>query len=213
MRIPNEVIFAILRIIKRGNPGDLYYEAYKGHLGKRGETFYDIYHFNWEWAISHKPKSILEIGTRTGISLCQLLSGYIDHSVIQRVVCCDLFNDGFISPELVKYNLKIVGVPQDVIDKVQFLVGDSKKTVSDLPDTDKFDYILVDGDHSKEGARADLNNAKRLISKGGVIVFDDITPDGMDLLDVWNAFKEDNSGDFEWHEDMNGKGVGWCIRN
>ena len=209
MKINNEVIFAILRTIKNGNPGDLYYEAYMGHLAKRGESFFDLYHFNWSWAIEHKPRTILEIGTRTGISLCQLLAGYIDHSYIDRVVCCDLFNDGFISPELVKYNLKLTGVPKAIIDKVEFKVGDSKVTVPLLQGS-KFDYILVDGDHSKDGAMKDLENALTLVAPGGVIVFDDIAPDGMSLLDVWHEFMEANKDEFDWHEDLNGKGLGWA---
>ena len=212
IKIPNEVIFAILRVIKKGNPGDQYYEAYLGHLAKRGETFFDLYHFNWAYAIEHKPKRILEIGTRTGISLCQLLSAYIDHSVIEKVICCDLFNDGFITPSLVKYNLKLVGIPQTLIDKVQIITGNSRVEVPSLPKDEKFDYILVDGDHSREGAIADLTNVYPLINKGGVIVFDDIGEDGCGLIDVWNQFKEQHTAEFDWYEDLNGKGLGWAIR-
>lgn len=210
IKIPNEVIFAVLRIIKQANPGDQYFEAYQGHLAKRKENFFDLYHFNWSWAIEHRPASILEVGTRTGISLCQLLCGYIDHSMIDRIVCCDLFNDGYIGPGLVKRNLKLVGIPQALIDKVEFMVGDSKSTVPTI--NEKFDYILIDGDHSKEGARTDLNNVKDKVNQGGVIVFDDISPDGMDLLDIWHEFKMKNEPEFHWHEDMNGKGLGWAIK-
>lgn len=213
IKIPNEVIFAILRVIKKGNPGDLYYEAYQGHLAKRKETFFDLYHFNWAWAIEHKPKTILEIGTRTGISICQLLCAYIDHAPIEKIVCCDLFNDGFISPELVKYNLRLLGIPASTIEKVGFEIGDSRVKVPEVVARgDKFDYILVDGDHSKDGARTDLANVYPMINQGGVIVFDDIGPDGMDLLDVWNEFKGQHKKEFEWHEDLNGKGLGWAIK-
>jgi predicted O-methyltransferase YrrM len=210
LKIPNEVIFSILRIIKQGNPGDTYYEAYRSHLEKRGESFFDLYHFCWSWGIEHKPKHILEIGTRTGISLCQLLSGYIDYSNIQRVVSCDVFNDGFISPELVKYNLKLCGIPRETIEKIEFKVGDSKVTVPQLEGT--FSYILVDGDHSREGARVDLENASKRVAKDGVIVFDDIAPDGCSLIDVWEAFKDAHKDEYEFNQDLNGKGLGWCIR-
>jgi predicted O-methyltransferase YrrM len=210
--IPNEVIFSVLRVLKKANPGDLYYEAYLGHLAKRKETFFDLYHFAWSWAIEHKPKRILEIGTRTGISLCQLLSAYIDTSNIERIVSCDLYNDGFISPELVKYNLSYLGISQAIINKIEFKVGDSKIEIPKLNADSGFDYILVDGDHSKEGAMIDLENASQLIIKDGAIVFDDISPDGMDLLDVWENFKTKHSSEFKFYEDLNGKGVGWCIR-
>ena len=212
IKIPNEVIFTILRIIKKNNKGDQYLEAYQGHLAKRGETFFDLYHFNWAWGIEHKPKRILEIGTRTGISTCQLLSAYIDHSVIEKVVCCDLFNDGFCTPDLVKFNMRQCGVPDSVVSKVEFLVGDSRGTVRMLPQDYKFDYILVDGDHSKEGGKFDLDTAYLYIAPGGVIAFDDIGPDGVDLLDVWHAFKNEHLGEFEWFEDLNGKGLGWAVK-
>ena len=47
IKIPNEVIFLVLKTLKQVNPGDLYLEAYKGHLEKRGKDFFDIYHFAW----------------------------------------------------------------------------------------------------------------------------------------------------------------------
>lgn len=213
--IPNEVIFSILRILKRINPGDLYYEAYLGHLAKRKETFFDIYHFAWSWVIEHHPKKILEIGTRTGLSLCQLLSAYIDYSGIETIVSCDLFNDGFISPGLVKLNLKTLNIPQNIIDKINFITGDSRieipKYAKEHPD-DKFDYILVDGSHVEVDARVDLENVKPLVEKGGVIVFDDIDPDGMSLAPVWHEFMNMYKDEFEWHENYDGKGLGWGIK-
>ena len=210
LNIPNEIIFTVLRVLKHANPGDTYYENYMWHYNKRKETFFDIYHFSWAWAIEHKPKRILEIGTRTGISLCQLLSAYMDTSIIERIVSCDVFNDGFISPDLVKYNLRQLSIPEDTINKIEFKVGDSKVTVPELEG--EFDYILVDGDHSKAGAIADLENVKRLVTSGGVIVFDDITPDGMDLLDVWSNFKDKYKDEFEWYDNQNGKGCGWAVK-
>lgn len=213
LRIPNEVIFSVLRTLKQVNPGDTYYENYMWHYNKRKESFFDIYHFAWAWAIEHKPKRILEIGVRTGISICQLLSAYIDYSVLDRVVLCDVFNDGYISPELVKLNLRTLGIPDK---KVEFIVGDSKETIPKFfinnPEF-KFDYILVDGDHSVDGARADLENVKSLVAPNGVIVFDDISPDGMNLAGVWEEFKNKYSLEFEFNEDLNGKGLGWCVKN
>ena len=210
IRIPNAIIFSILRIIKQANPGDTYYDAYLGHLAKRGDSFRDTYHYAWERVISSSPKRVLEIGTRTGISLCQLLSAYIDYSGIERIVTCDLFNDGFISVNLAKHNLKLCGIPQSIIDKVEFLVGDSKTEIPKLEG--KFDYCLIDGDHSREGARADLENVCKLVEQGGVIVFDDVSEDGCGLIDVWNSFKEAHKGEFEFNEDFNGKGLATGVK-
>lgn len=211
IHIPNEVIFSVLRTLKHANPGDTYYENYMWHYNKRKETFFDIYHFSWSWAIQHHPKRILEIGTRTGISMCQLLSAYMDSTIIERIVSCDLFNDGFISPDLVRFNLRTLGIPETTINKIEFKVGDSKSMIPSLGEA-KFDYILVDGDHSVEGARADLENVFPLIETGGVIVFDDITPDGMNLEPVWDTFIHSHPNDFDSSKDLNGKGIAWGIK-
>lgn len=211
IKIPNEVIFSVLRTLKKANPGDTYYENYMWHLDKRGNSFFDIYHLAWAWAIEHKPKRILEIGTRTGISLCQLLSAYLNPDVsVERIVSCDLFNDGFISPDLVKYNLRYIGIPEGTINKIEFLVGDSKSTVPTIKG--EFDYILVDGDHSQEGALADLENARLLVAVGGIIVFDDITEDGMGLLPVWSDFRDRYQHEFTWMDNQNGKGCAWAVK-
>lgn len=209
-QIPNEVIFSVMRVLKKVNPGDLYYENYLWHYQKNGEKFFDIYHLAWAIAIEKKPKRILEIGTRTGISLCQLLSAYVDYKGIERIVSCDLFNDGYISPGLVKLNLKTLNIPQDVIDKIEFLIGDSKTLIPQLKE--KFDWVLVDGDHSELGARTDLENARTLVEQGGVLVFDDIAPDGMSLLPIWEEFKNNHLEEFEWFQNLDGKGCGWAIK-
>ena len=57
-KIPNEIIFTVLRTLKQLNPGDLYYENYLGHYEKNKNKFFDIYHFAWAWAIQKKPKRI-----------------------------------------------------------------------------------------------------------------------------------------------------------
>lgn len=211
MKIPNEIIFSILRTICKQNPGDSYYQNYLWHYQKYGDKFYDTYHFAWERVIECRPRRILEIGTRTGISMAQLLSAYMDYSGIERIVSCDPFNDGYISPNLVKVNLGLVGIPDEVIDKIEFMVGDSKNIIPILED--KFDYILVDGSHDKKDAKQDLENVVRLVSDGGVIVFDDISVDGCDLIDVWNEFKHNHYDNFMWIENLNGKGIGYAIKN
>jgi predicted O-methyltransferase YrrM len=45
-----------------------------------------------------------------------------------------------------------------------------------------FNLILVDGDHTQEGAEADLRDCFRLLEPGGALIFDDAVPE---LLEVW----------------------------
>jgi len=193
-----------LRILKTKNPGDTYYEEYLKHSEREGDDFYDQYHLAITRAAISAPKRILEIGVRTGLSICNLLSAYRDHSVIERIVLCDIWNDGFASPEIVKLYLKTMNIKVNP----EFIVGDSRIEIPKL--TGEFDYILVDGDHSKEAARIDLENVVRLCAKGGIIVFDDISPFGCDLLDVWLSFVETHKGEFIFDHNMRGKGTAWA---
>jgi len=118
-----------------------------------------------------KPKSYLEIGVREGDSLKAVLFG---HSFITKLVLCDTWGGkyggsgrgGHKHIEKFLNNIRYDG-------EVKFLDGDSKYMIPTLDD--KFDLILVDGDHSYEGAYTDLNNTWKLLEEGGFLVFDDIT--------------------------------------
>lgn len=203
-------IFNTLRILKAKNPGDTYYEEYLKHYQREGENFFDQYHFAILWAHLNKPKRILEIGVRTGLSICNMLSAYVDFSPIEKITLIDLWNDGFISENLVKMNMRALNIPEEVMAKTDFIKGNSLEEVKKLKD--KYDYILVDGDHSKEGAAQDLENVVPLVNTDGVIVFDDISQYGCALDDVWQAFKEKHKEAFHFQENYKGKGVGWAIK-
>jgi len=45
-----------------------------------------------------------------------------------------------------------------------------------------------------------------------VLVMDDLAPDGMSLQPVWEEFKAQHQDEFEWHENYDGKGIGYAIR-
>jgi len=214
LEMSNELLTAYilnnLRIMKAKNPGDTYYEEYLKHTEREGDKFFDQYCLAVGQVLYKQPKSILEIGVRTGTCISNMLSAYKDLSVIERVVLCDIWNDGFASPEIVKLNMRALNVFQDIIGKVEFITGDSKIEIPKL--TGFFDYILVDGDHDKAAALVDLENVVRLCAPGGIIVFDDISPYGCALKDVWDKFKEGKSG-YTFGEDMAGKGTAWAIKN
>lgn len=209
-------IMNTLRVLKGINPGDAYYEAYQGHIQRCEQKlvqFFDLYVLLWRIGAYMFPRRILEIGTRTGISMCQLLSSYLDLSEVERIVSVDPYMDSFISPALVRKNLKHLNLPYE---KVEFFVTTSEMAFIDLcSKPDRFDYILVDGDHSKEVARQDLESASKILAPGGIIVFDDISTDPGEcgLIDVWTNFKENHLAEYQcWDEDMTGKGVAWAIK-
>lgn len=204
-------IFNTMRILKRLNPGDTYLEAYRGHLSRNEGKFFDTYVLLWQIGADLAPGRILEIGTRTGISLCQLLSSYVDLSGVEKVVSIDPY-DNFTSPALVKANLKYLNIPTD---KMTFIVGKSQDELPKLFEAgERFDFILVDGDHGKEPAYQDLEMAHKLLMLGGIMVFDDIStaPGECGLLPVWQKFMNNHPGEYGANYNETGKGVAWGVR-
>lgn len=213
-KVTNAAVFNVLRTLKGTNSGDSYYENYLWHYNKRGDTFFDYYHLLWTLGANMQPKRILEIGCRTGISVAQLLSSIIKYDGL-KIVLCDIFGDGFISPMLIQMNLKHLNIPQETINSIEFLVGDSLKEIPEYKQKNPdqlFDYILVDGNHDKNIAMQDLENVVDMLDIGGILVFDDISQDGCNLGDVWHTFGQAHYTRFLFHENFDGKGVGVAIR-
>ena len=210
-KVINSAVFNILRTLKGNNMGDSYYENYLWHYGKRGDSFVDYYHLLWNIGAHLPVKNILEIGSRTGISIAQLLSSMISYDGL-KVVLCDVFNDGFISPSLVKSNLKYLNIPTD---NIEFVVGDSLVTIPEYKEKhpeQRFDYILVDGNHDKEYAAKDLRNVVDMLDPMGLVLFDDIAEDGCNLADVWFDFGKEYSDSFHFVQNYEGKGIGVGIK-
>lgn len=199
-------IFNTLRILKKYNPEDKYLEAYYWHYEKNKEQFMDSYYFIWWIGSNFAPRRILEIGSRTGVSICQLLSSILYYDKIEKIILCDNFSE-IGSPEIILRNLNILNIPTD---KVQFIIGDSTSEIPKfIEHNEKFDYILVDGCHDKPYAAADLRNALKLIDINGYIVMDDLSPDGCSLQDVWDNFVEENKSDmYSFSSISYGKGLG-----
>ena len=213
-KVVNSAVFNVLRTLKGTNTGDSYYENYLWHFNKRGDSFVDYYHLLWQIGANIPIKRILEIGSRTGISIAQLLASMVSFDGL-KVVLCDIFGDGFISPALIQMNLKRLNIPADVIKNIEFLVGDSLVKIPEYKENNPdqlFDYILVDGNHDKEVAMQDLENVVDMLDTGGILMFDDIAPDGCNLGDVWHTFGQAHFSRFYFHENYEGKGIGVGIR-
>lgn len=136
-----------------------------------------------------KPRNYLEIGIRNGMSLCMVASACPSVDI----VAFDLFQEDYgkmplhgpdhIRSEIEKFNHS---------GSLTLIAGDSHATVPEFlkqHSEDTFDLIFVDGDHSAEGAKNDLETVVSSLSYGGMIVFDDIcNPNCHGLYDVWKEF-------------------------
>lgn len=132
-------------------------------------------------------KNVMEIGFNTGHSADLFLS-YGD---------CDLY-----SFDIGEHG--VVNVGKDYIDQKfpnrhNLILGDSKQTIPEFAETTdiKFDFILIDGDHSYEGATSDIINCKKLVHEKTILVIDDIRyskqwqrPHSKPPTDAWLYFIE-----------------------
>lgn len=138
---------------------------------------------------SNHIKRYLEIGTREGCSLRNVIEG---NNNLEEIFISDIWGSDYGGSGRQNHNhisnlltlLKFSG-------KVVYLDGDSKVTVPTLQDDyrDYFDLVLVDGDHSYDGGMADLRNVFGLVKNKGIIVFDDINhPSHMYLENCFDDF-------------------------
>lgn len=70
--------------------------------------------------------------------------------------------------------------------------------------TEKYDCIFIDADHSYAGVKKDYENALRYINEGGVIIFHDIGNTGTGVARCWNEIKGRASSykEFLWKPDF-----------
>jgi len=133
-----------------------------------------------------RPASYLEIGVRRGRSM-----GIVSHIVPEaHLLGFDLW-----IPDYAGMDNPGLAFVQDELRKlghtgcIELIEGDSHQTVPDYfknnPDA-FFDLITVDGDHTREGAKADLQAVLPRLKVGGALVFDDLVhPKHSYLRDVW----------------------------
>ncbi len=72
------------------------------------------------------------------------------------------------------------------------------------------EVVNVVGDHTDEGAWADLTNITGIIASGGYLIFDALIHPSHTLLGVWRRFQETYAAEFEFCENLtshNGTGV------
>jgi len=122
-------------------------------------------------AIWQKPQTYLEIGVNEGESIKYLL----EDCNPKFMTLCDIWDTSYGGTgrgdhthiEALLEKLKYKG-------DVEYLDGDSKILLPTIMGQLEYDLILVDGDHSYNGAWMDLWNSWRMLKKGGIIIIDDL---------------------------------------
>jgi predicted O-methyltransferase YrrM len=208
-----------LRILE-GLSSDPYLEYVKNFYRAGLHTFGD----NWVYADINtvligltrrlRAESYLEIGVRRGRSMAMVAT----HAPQCRIAGFDLWISDYAGmenpgPEHVRNELARLGY----VGELELVTGDSHQTVpkwfADHP-AEFFDIITVDGDHSTEGARLDLESVLPRLKVGGALVFDDISNHSHPTLaEVWKDFLDhhENLGGYSFSEV--GFGVGFAIRS
>jgi predicted O-methyltransferase YrrM len=159
------------------------------------------------------PRTYLEIGVRRGRSMAMIAATAPE----ARLLGFDLWMPDYggmknPGPDFVRAEIQRAGHKGTL----ELVSGDSHVTVpkffADNPGL-TVDVVTVDGDHSDEGALADLRAVIPHLALGGVLVFDDIAdPAHPELLNVFrHAVAEDGGLRSAEYTEL-GFGVGVAVR-
>lgn len=125
-----------------------------------------------------QPKSYLEVGVCEGDSLLSCLLAA--NGCITTLYLVDNWGSTYGGSNRGSAN-HIQKLLEKKKQQARILSGDSKHLLGEIKE--QFEVILVDADHTHEGALVDLNNAWNLLQDGGFLVFDDICHPGHKYLD------------------------------
>ena len=117
-----------------------------------------------------RPRTYLEIGTRFGYSMVAIARGAPG---LELIVSCDLqtyeYPHSLPSQQVAERNLRASGYSGEA----RFIADESRRLAQQLAGN-RFDLILVDGDHTYEGCRSDILMCYPLLAPGGVIMVGDL---------------------------------------
>jgi predicted O-methyltransferase YrrM len=122
-----------------------------------------------EYAASHRPRIVGEIGMKHGGNTFLFMRGFPDAT---RVIGLDLVLRNAAKVKFFARGRQQVEVVEGssyapvTVEKVRRLLG-----------SEQFDFLFIDGDHSYQGVAEDLISYYDLVRPGGLIAFHDIVPD------------------------------------
>jgi len=146
---------------------------YQLHRRGRGKDHPRYGRFVYALARHYQPERIVEIGTFAGGTAVGFGRALTENGAGQLIcVDQDSYSRGTF-PEVAQRNLERVGVPES---QFRLCCGDSKQWLPKLGREfpGQIDLLLVDGDHTYEGALADLRNSLPLMRPGGLVLVHDV---------------------------------------
>jgi len=123
------------------------------------------------------PRALLEIGTAAGGTLFLLTRVAADDA---RVVSVDLpfgpFGSGYGRSSALLYKAFARAEQRLTLLRADSRDPETARRMAGALDSLTLDFLLIDGDHSYEGVRADWERYGPLVRPGGLIAFHDIVP-------------------------------------
>lgn len=136
----------------------------------------------------NSDKTMIEIGSFVGESTVLFAKSF------KKVIAIDPFMEGYDESDPTSHSFDFDNVYQTYLDRVtihsniETIVDTSDNAVKDLSGKE-FDFIYIDGIHTYEQVKKDIENYLPLVKKGGVIGGHDYV-NGGHLVGVYNAVNE-----------------------
>ncbi len=141
--------------------------------GGRGKDHPRYGRFVYALARHCRPDYVVEVGTFSGGTAVGWAAALKENRK-GRLICVD--NDTYSKgtyPTVARENISRTGLPED---RYELLSGDSKEIIPSLVGRlqGRVGLYLVDGDHTFEGARADIRNGLPMVGPGGFVLVHDL---------------------------------------
>ncbi len=208
-------VISILKQLKPDDYLDFMVAYYEAGLKKFGESwgYSDLLTVLQVAATVLKPQNYLEIGVRRGRSMA-----VVGATTPECHLCgFDLWTPNYAGMENPGPDFVITELKQlEHIGGLTLISGDSKETVPQFLNDHielYFDLITVDGDHSEEGARTDLENVIPRLKVGGVLLLDDIShPQHRYLENLWDNLITNSDSFASMKYTELGYGIAFAVR-
>jgi predicted O-methyltransferase YrrM len=146
---------------------------HKKHKDGRGKDHPRYGRFIYALAKHYAPELTVEVGTYCGGTAIGWAKAIVE-SGTGRLICVD--NDTYSHgsyPEVARENLSRIGISPN---RYELIIGNSKQIIPELAVLLKqqVDIYMVDGDHTYEGALADITNGLSMLKPGGFVLVHDI---------------------------------------